>query len=169
MHPTNRLFGAGMEHRNGLRKGTPPCRSKPACAAARETGSSGFHGHRSIPMPARKAWINKRSTGFGLWRLEIPARQGTYGLSAVWQARNAARHDLLWRVPLARVTNERPFPAPERETGTFHLIHQNGRTTRSGILWKSFRLLVTNGMPCTRAVAAIHKSLVPIRVPFAFR
>jgi hypothetical protein len=42
MHPTNRLFGAGMEPRNGLRKGTPPCQSKPACAAAHETGSSGF-------------------------------------------------------------------------------------------------------------------------------
>ena len=87
MHPPNRLFGAGMKSRNGLRKETPPCRSKPACAAARETGTSGLLGRRSIPPPARKAWINKRSTGFGLWRLEKPARQGTYSLSAVWQHR----------------------------------------------------------------------------------
>ena len=85
--PTNRLFGAGMEVRNGLRKETPPCRSKPACAAAREAGTSGLHGRRSIPPPARKAWINKRTTGFGLWRLEKPARRQTYALSAVWQDR----------------------------------------------------------------------------------
>ena len=51
----------------------------------------------------------------------------------------------------------------------FVRFHQKGRTASPGILRKSFRLLVTKGMPWARTVAAIHKSLVPISVPFALR
>lgn len=116
MDPTNRLFGAGMELRNGLRKGIPPCRNKPACAAARETGTPGFRGRRSIAPPARKAWIIKHSTGSGLWRLEKPARGETYGRST-----RMARPELTngGFCPLSEICL-RPWPL----VGTLRLRHR---------------------------------------------
>jgi len=69
MNPTDRLCGAGVEGRNGLRKEPPPCRVKPACAAARETGTSGFLGHLT-ESTARKKGVNQQVID-RKWSLEV--------------------------------------------------------------------------------------------------
>jgi hypothetical protein len=81
-----RLFVAGVKLRNGLRKGTPTCRNRPACAAARMADGSGFLGPPVDSSALRTAWINKLSTGNGLQRLEKPARGANYDLISRWQA-----------------------------------------------------------------------------------
>lgn len=57
-----------MERRNGLRKETPPCRNKPACAAARETENSGFLGRRSIARPQED--VDQQALD-RIWALEV--------------------------------------------------------------------------------------------------